>query len=143
MLRRSRGQDRSQQPDRPLLITAAHLSVPILYATRSAVSPTRFTNDATRVLLASPLLPCMHIAAAAGLLLAICWLRRPWHRAGTSVFSVVIWAFTTALLTEASFAHSPRGTLWSADLATITTLAAALMAQKWGVPRDDDSDGPG
>lgn len=129
------------QPDRPLLVTLAHLSVPALYATGSAVSPVRFTSDAARALIASPLLPCLHTLAAGGLLLAILWLRQPWHRAGAAVFSVVIWVFTTALLTEASFAHSPRGTLWSADLAAVTTLAAILMAAKWGVRGDDDADG--
>lgn len=123
--------------DRPLVVTFGHVSVPVLYLTGTAVSPLRFTSDATRALIASPMLPAMHIVAAGGLFLALAWFREPWHRALAATFSVLIWAFTTVLLTEATFAHSPRGTLWSADLSLIITLAAILMAVRWGVPGTD------
>lgn len=141
MLHRATGPSRPAQPDRPALIMLGHASVPVLYLTHSAVSPVRFTNDATRALIASPfLLPLLHISAAVLLLAAIVRFRRPWHRAAASVYSVLIWVFTTALLTQASYAHSPRGTLWAADMAMITTLASIMMATKWGVREADDDE---
>lgn len=125
------------QPDRPFVITFAHLSVVVLYLTGHAYSTLQFRDSHARELITSGIIPIGHAAAGLVLLAAIIFRR---GQGQASAFSVFIWGLTTASLFFVSYQRIPPAAYWSVALSLVITVAAFLMLIRWGV--DGDERGP-
>lgn len=122
------------QPDRPFVILFAHLLVVLLYCTHRAVSSVPFTSGTTHSVISSPVIPALHLLAFTCLAWAMLC---PKHQGCGAVTSLFTWASTTVALYFAATQRNPPLALWAPALAGVVTVAAFLMAVRWGVDGDD------